>query len=164
MSSNFASHKFADRVHRIPALMSTIRELIEVAKAEINEFKEISSLFDEVVNSYVRLVLNTVQNLEVTLPYLRTSVTYMQIVRDTLMSPHDEDLSEQDDADIKTAFLNMFAGIEKIREYARESKQERDGVDERIECLKENMESKIEVIGSRISFSRIIPKIGASTG
>ncbi len=163
VSTNFASHKFADRVQTIPTLISTIRELIQVAKAELRDYGDMSVFFDEVVSSYVRLVLHTVQNLEMTLPYLQNSVTYMEIVREA-MSAESEMLTEQDLGDIEQAFRNMSAGVDKLKEYARESKEERENVEHRINGLKESMESKIEVIGNRICFSRFMPKIAASTG
>jgi hypothetical protein len=163
VSTNFASHKFADRVQTIPTLINTIRDLIQVAKAELRDYNDIGVLFDEVVSSYVRLVLHTVQNLEMTLPYLQNSVTYMEIVREAMLG-EGESLTEQDLTDIEQAFKNMSAGVDKLKEYAKESKEARENVEQRINGLQESMESKIGVIGNRICFSKFIPKIAASTG
>jgi hypothetical protein len=164
VTTNFASHKFADRVQHLPTLITTIRDLVQAARAELRAYADCALLFDEVVSSYVRLVLHTVQNLEMTLPYLQNAVTYMHVVRETLLDNEEKVMSDQDLDDIEHAFRNMSAGVDKLKEYARESKQERESVEKRIDCLKENMEGKVEVIGNRLSFSKFLPKIAASTG
>ena len=58
----------------------------------------------------------------------------------------------------------LYVNFKMQIEHAKTSKEESSNIDYRINVLKENLESKITVCENRISFARILPRLGATIG
>lgn len=108
--------------------------------------------------------MNTKHNMRMALPHLDESVVHMRIMVDALLPDSPTPLSTDDLLDVDLALGNMSYGIRKLLEHAAASKTESVELDKRIVELKENIENKITVVENRISFGKLIPKIGATVG
>ena len=164
IGTNFASLDFAHRIQTIPVLISSIKDLLAKIKDEIKEFADVANLFASLIQSFVKLVINTKHNMRMALPHLEESVIHMSIMCEAMFPESEAPLDSQDLLDIDLALGNMSNGIVKLLEHAKSSKEESNQVDYRITSLKEDIESKITVSESRISFAKLIPKLGATAG
>ena len=164
IGTNFASLDFANRIQTIPVLINSIKDLLQKIEAEIKQFADIANLFSSLIQSFVKLVINTKHNMRTALPHLEESVVHMSIMSDAMAASGDAPLSAQDLQDIDIALSNMSHGVEKLLAHAKKSKDASADLDNRITCLKEDIESKITVTENRISFARLIPKLGATGG
>jgi hypothetical protein len=175
IGTNFASLDFAHRIQKIPVLINSVRDLLQKIEAEIKEFADMANLFSTLIQSFLKLVINTKHNMRMALPHLEESVIHMTIMSDALLMPgmnnsatliqsKESLLNQQDLQDIDLALSSMSHGIVKLLEHAKKSKEESIELDKRTTSLKEDVESKITVTENRISFARLIPKLGATGG
>jgi hypothetical protein len=164
LGTNFASLDFAHRIQNIPVLINSIKDLLSKVQDEIKEFADIAHLFANLIQSFVKLVINTKHNMRMALPHLEESVVHMSIMCEAMLPESEAPLDSQDLLDIDLALGNMSNGIVKLLEHAKSSKEESIELDKRITSLKEDIESKITITESRISFAKLIPKLGASAG
>ena len=74
MSSNFASATFIEKLRIVPSLVNSIQDLIQKMKEEVKEFAEIAVQLEELINVFVRLVVNTRHNFSMVLPDIKESV------------------------------------------------------------------------------------------
>jgi uncharacterized membrane-anchored protein YhcB (DUF1043 family) len=164
LGTNFASLDFAHRIQTIPAFINSIKDLLAKIQEEIKEFADVANLFASLIQSFVKLVINTKHNMRMALPHLEQSVIHMSIMCEAMLPESEAPLDSQDLLDIDLALGNMASGIVKLLDHAKSSKEESIGLDKRIVSLKDDIESKITITESRISFAKLIPKLGASAG
>jgi hypothetical protein len=164
IGTNFASMDFKTRIQNIPALVNSLKDLIKKMEDEIKEYADIASSFHNIIQSFVKVVMNTKHNMKMALPHLEESIVHMRIMADALAPDSENPLSTDDMMDVDLALTNMSYGIVKLLDHAKGSKEESIRIDNNINNLKENIESKITVCESRISFAKFLPKIGATLG
>lgn len=164
IGTNFASLDFKQRLANIPVLVASIKELISKMEDEIKEFADIASFFYWLIQSFVKVVMNTKHNMRMALPHLEESIVHMRIMCDALAPDSPNPLSSDDLLDVDLALSNMAFGIRKLLEHASTSRTVSCELDQKINELKENIENKITVCENRISFGKLIPKIGATVG
>lgn len=164
IGTNFASLDFKQRLQTIPALVASVKELIVKMEEEVKEYADIASFFHFLIQAFVKIVMNTKHNMRMALPHLEESIVHMRIMVDALKPDTENPLSSDDLLDVDLALGNMSYGILKLLEHASTSKTISVELDTRINELKENIESKITVCENRISFGKLIPKIGATVG
>lgn len=164
IGTNFASLDFKQRLQNIPVLVTSIKDLIVKMEQEIKEFSDIASFFHFLIQAFVKVVMNTKHNMRMALPHLEESIVHMRIMVDALVPDSPNPLSSDDLLDVDLALSNMSYGIKKLLEHASTSKTVSIELDNRINELKENIENKITVCENRISFGKLIPKIGATVG
>jgi hypothetical protein len=164
IACNFASLDFRNRLQSIPGMVNNIKELIVKMEEEIKEYCDIAICFHNIIQSFVKIVMNTKHNMNMALPHLEESIVHMKIMAEALMPNQEESLNEQDMLDVDLALSNLSCGIANLQYHARASKEESVQLDYKINNLKENIESNITVVENRIGFSKLLPKIGASLG
>jgi hypothetical protein len=162
-ASLFASLELRDKLLRIPEIVTNIRELSDTIINEIKEFADIAFVFDEIVSSFVRMVLETQRNTTMSLPYLENSATYIGVYSDAL-SLNQSQLSRSDKSDIEKALNRMLAGLENLNKNVKKFENKSIDVEKRIETLKNKIIDKINVTESRISFSKLLPRICGASG
>ena len=164
ISSNFASLDFKTRLKKIPNVMIEISDLLKKIQEETKEFAEIANVLQELIQSYVKIVINTKNKMNRALPHLEESTAYMLVLQDALTSDSNKVLSKQDLEDVDTALNYQTSGIFNLMELAKESKHETEQLDIKITGLREQINSKIVVTENRIEFSKLLPKTGAALG
>jgi hypothetical protein len=164
LGTNFASMNFTDRLQNIPHLVSSLQDLILKMEKEINEYADLANSFHSIIQAFVKVVMNTKHNMKMAKPLLEESVVHMKIMADALMPDSPNPLSENDTLDVDIALTNLSSGIKSLIEHAKDSKEESNNIDFRINLLKENIESKITVCENRIGFARLLPRMGAIGG
>lgn len=164
IGTNFASLDFKQRLQNIPVLVGSVKELILKMEEEIKEFADVASFFHCLIQSFVKVVMNTKHNMKMALPHLEESIVHMRIMVDALLPDSPNPLSTDDLLDVDLALGNMSHGIQKLLEHANMSKIDSIRLDNKINELKENIENKITVCENRIGFGKLIPKIGATVG
>ena len=110
LGTNFSSLDFTRRFQMIPDLVASINELIVLMQAEIQEFAEIATFFSGLIQSFVKLVLNTKHNMRMAQPHLEESVVHMTIISEALMPDSAEPLANDDLNDVEIALNNMAFG------------------------------------------------------
>lgn len=112
-ATNFASMKFAERLRNIPNLIHSIKDLfIEMIK-EIKEFADLAREIQDLIHSFIKLVVNTKRNMELVIAPLQQSINHIEVIADAL-SPHsNQPLQNRDKEDIQIALQGMSTGIDK---------------------------------------------------
>ena len=164
IGSNFASLDFKDRLQRIPDLVAGIKDLLNKIEEEIKEFAEIANVFQNLIHSFVKIVMNTKNKMNMALPHLEESTVYMSVMKDALMPDSDKPLSPDDMLDVDIALTNLASGIVNLIDLAKQSKEESVQLETKISKLREKVDGKITVTKNRIGFSKLMPKMGAALG
>ena len=76
-STNFASSNFKQRVKHLPQLISEIKDLIYKMKQEIKKYTDIAVQFEELIQIFIRLVMETKHNMKMVKPHLKSSVNFI---------------------------------------------------------------------------------------
>ena len=163
VSSNFATLSYASRLHGLPDLVKRIKELFLSMFREVQHFGDIAGHFGELVQAFVRLVTSTRHNMNLALPHLDKAKTHMEIMSEALSSSHSQ-LSAEDTSDIRSALNNMLAGAEKMSNFASESIEQSERLQERIDKLTSDVQAKIKVADGRLEYSKLVPLLGGGLG
>ncbi|RNA30101.1 hypothetical protein BpHYR1_005449 [Brachionus plicatilis] len=164
IGTNFASLDFQSRLQEIPEMVITIKDLLSKMEQEIKEFSDIANFFSTLIQSFIKLVINTQHNLKMALPHLEEAIVHMNVMSEALSPESEKELDEEDLLDIDLALSNMSNGISKLLEHSKSSRNESIELDGKITNLKENIENKITIVENRIGFGNLLPKVGASLG
>ncbi|CAF0883353.1 unnamed protein product [Brachionus calyciflorus] len=164
IGTNFASLDFRERLQNIPVLVNSVKDLILKMEQEIKEFADLANFFQTLIQSFIKIVINTKHNMKMALPHLEEALIHMDVLSDALSPESDCPLSQDDMQDVDLAMTNMSNGITRLLEHAKSSKDESIELDHKINNLKENIENKITVVENRIGFGKLLPKIGATIG
>ncbi|CAF0803202.1 unnamed protein product [Brachionus calyciflorus] len=164
IATNFSSLDFCDRLQEIPALVNSLKDLISKMQQEILEYAEIASFFHTLIQSFLKLVMNTKHNMKMAVPHLEEVLIHMEVMSDALLPNSDLPLSSKDIQDVDFALSNMSNGIVKMLEHAKCSKEKSNELDQKINNLKENIENRITIVENRVHFGNILPRLGATIG
>lgn len=164
LATNFASLKFVDRLRSIPELINSIKKLIIEMIKEIKEFADIANELQDLIQSFIKLVVNTKRNMQLTMSPLQRSIDHMEVIADALSSVSGESLEDRDTQDIQLALEGMSSGIKNLLKLVRSSKQESGDLDEKINTMKRNLQEKRIVIEGRLELAKLAPWAGVGGG
>jgi hypothetical protein len=131
MGTNFASQGFTQRIQTVPDLVNGLKDLITKMQQEIKGFSELAIYFQNLIISFVKLVMNTKHNMKLALPHLEESVSlilfilsfylihlfinkkvvHLTIMSEALMPDSPNPLSFDDSLDVDLALTNISCGI-----------------------------------------------------
>ena len=114
LGTNFASMDFKNRLQTIPHLVNNIKDLVIKMEQEIKEYSDIANSFHNIIQSFVKVVMNTKHNMKMAQPLLEESVVHMRIMADALVPESSFPLSTDDMMDINIALTNMSYGIQSL--------------------------------------------------
>ena len=160
----FSSMDLKDKIAKVPELVNITKELIEAILKEIKEFSDIALDFREIINFFVRLVIETQRNLLKLLPHLENSITFLEMYIDAQQPGLNGTLSEVDKNDINTALENLVDGVENVKAFVKTFECESDKADNRIKVLKDKVIGKIEIVNNRMTFQQLLSPAGAVLG
>jgi hypothetical protein len=69
---------FKNRIQTIPILVNNIKDLIVKMEQEISEYSDIANSFHNIIQSFVKVVMNTKHNMKMAQPLLDESVVHMR--------------------------------------------------------------------------------------
>jgi Mg2+ and Co2+ transporter CorA len=69
---------FKNRIQTIPILVNSIKDLIVKMEQEISEYSDIANSFHNIIQSFVKVVMNTKHNMKMAQPLLDESVVHMR--------------------------------------------------------------------------------------
>lgn len=81
IGTNFASLDFKQRLQNIPVLVASVKELIMKMEQEIKEFSDIASFFHCLIQSFVKVVINTKVRL-----LIKFTKTCLETVKTTVLN------------------------------------------------------------------------------
>jgi hypothetical protein len=160
----FASKDLKDKVSNIPDLVSATKDLIDAILKEVKEFADIALDFREIINCFIRLVMETQKNLSRLLPYLENSTTYLEMYIDAQKQGIEGTLSEIDRNDVNIALENLVDGVNSVKQFSNSFEIQSNAVDDRIKTLKDKVIGKIYIVNNRITFQQLLSPAGALVG
>ena len=163
-ASIFSSADFKDKVSTVPELVNITKELIDAVLKEVKEFSDIALDFREIINCFIRLVMETQKNLSKLLPYLENSATFLEMYIDAQKPGINGTLTDIDRKDVNIALENLIDGVNGVKTFANLFECESNIVDSRIKTLKDTVIGKIHIVNNRITFQQLLSPAGAVLG
>ena len=109
--TNFSSLDFVTRVKKVPEMVKNIMNLIEEVKKEIKEYAEMANCFSDIIQCFIKLVIDTKHKMNMTVPHLKAITVDLEVLSDSLNPQSENKLNAEDLKDIDMAFNNMSDGI-----------------------------------------------------
>jgi hypothetical protein len=189
LGTNFASAGLKKKAQEIPMLVESIKELLVKINAETREFKKLAIFAKNLTESFRKTLAETQSNMRKIKPLMERSIVDLTVLSQVMgqeieskptkqprknaiaklfksKSKKSTDEEKQDHLDIELSIENISSTITELAENARNSKERSVILKERhdgILSLKESIESKIDVTGRRIGFSKILTVIFSAT-
>ena len=160
----FASKDFKDKVSNIPDLVNATKDLIDAVLKEVKEFSDIACEFREIINCFIRLVIETQKNLSRLLPHLENSTTFLDMYIDAQKPGIEGKLTEIDRNDVNIALENLIDGVNSVKQFSSKFELQSNVVDDRIKSLKDKVIGKIHIVNNRITFQQLLPPAAAAAG
>jgi len=164
IATNFSSLKFAEKLHKIPELVESIKQLIENMMKEVQEYSEMANELRDLIQYFVRMVMQAKHNVNMMLPLLNAAKVQMTIVQDVMGTDLTQMLNEIDKKDIRLALDRMSSGIQKLLDLAKSSTVESQKLDDRIHNMTNSVQSKKVIVEERLEVARFCFKCAVPVG
>ncbi len=163
LATNFATMTFVEKIQIIPNLVENLNDLLTAIRNEIKDFAQIANYFSELINAFVAILMETQHNMNLALPYLENSNEYLAVMSEAFQSSDasDKQLTPADLNDIKKSLEGLADGVSKLLEHSKSSKEKALQLDMRVDCLKNDIQSKIKITQNRITFEDSFAKVGS---
>ena len=158
IATNFSSLTFARRLHKIPDLVESIKKLIENMMKEIQECSDMANELRDLIQCFVRMVMQAKHNVNMTLPLLTEAITQMAVVQDVLSADPNNALIDSDKKDIRLALEQMSSGIEKLLDLSRSATNESRQLDDRTHSMTNSVQSKKVIVEERLEVAKFCVK------
>ncbi|CAF0767993.1 unnamed protein product [Adineta ricciae] len=158
IATNFSSLPFAQRLHKIPDLVESIKQLIENMMKEIQECSDMANELRDLIQCFVRMVMQVKHNVNMTLPLLTEAITQMEVVQDVLNTDPSNALSDSDKKDIRLALEQMSSGIDKLLNLSRSATNESRQLDDHIHSMTNSVQSKKVIVEERLELAKFCLK------
>lgn len=130
IATNFSSLPFAEKLQKIPDLVESIKKLLEDMMKEIQEYCDMANELRDLIQCFVRMVMEVKHNVNMMLPLLKAAKSQMTIVQDVMSTDPGQALNETDKKDIHLALNQMSIGIQKLLNLAKSSTEESRKINE----------------------------------
>jgi hypothetical protein len=164
IATNFSSLSFASKLHKIPELVESIKILLENMMEEIREYSDMANELRDLIQCFVRMVMQVKHNVNMMLPLLTAATTQMTIVQDVMGTDVTQVLNEIDKNDIRLALDRMSSGIQNLLSLAKSSAVESQRLDDRIHKMTNSVQSKKVIVEERLEVARFCFKCGLPVG
>ncbi|CAF3230135.1 unnamed protein product, partial [Rotaria socialis] len=111
IATNFSSLPFAEKLYRIPELVDSIKQLLENMMKEVQEYSDMANELRDLIQCFVRMVMQAKHNINMMLPILTAAKTQMTIVHEVMSIDPTQTLNQIDKKDIELALNRMSTGI-----------------------------------------------------
>ena len=108
--------------------------------------------------------METQHNMSLALPYLENSNEYLAVMGEAFQSSSDvngKQLTPADLNDINKSLEGLADGVSKLLEHSKSSKEKSIQLDMRVDCLKNDIQSKVKITQNRITFEDSFAKLGS---
>ncbi|CAF2138670.1 unnamed protein product [Rotaria magnacalcarata] len=169
IATNFSSLPFAEKLHRIPELVDSIKQLLENMMKEVQEYSYMANELRDLIQCFVRMVMQAKHNINMMLPKLTAAKTQMTIVHEVMSIDPTQTLNQIDKKDIELALNRMSTGIKNLLNLAKVSTAESRKLDERIHNMTNSVQSKKVIVEERLEIAQFcfkysIPVSALTTG
>ena len=160
-NNRFAALSYFGQPNQLPDMVKRTKELFLAMSREIRLGGN-ATYFEELRQAFVRLVTSTRLNMNMSLPHLAQTVEQIEIMREVLVSDSKPN-SADDTSDLHMMLTTLIFCTEKMFHFVSESNECSERLQECIEKLTSNIQSKIqvidEVIGAPISTKILVGMI-----
>ena len=132
IATNLSSLPFAEKLHKIPELVGSIKRLLEDMMKELKEYSHVANELRDVIQCFVRMVAQAKHNVNMMLPLLTAATAQMTVVQDVMTTDPIQKLNDVDKHDIELALERMSSGIQNLLSLAKASTAESQKLDDRI--------------------------------
>ncbi|CAF3248310.1 unnamed protein product, partial [Rotaria socialis] len=150
IATNFSSLPFAEKLYRIPELVDSIKQLLENMMKEVQEYSDMANELRDLIQCFVRMVMQAKHNINMMLPILTAAKTQMTIVHEVMSIDPTQTLNQIDKKDIELALNRMSTGIQNLLNLAKLSTAESQKLDERIHNMTNSVQSKKVIVEERL--------------
>lgn len=163
LATNFASTSFTDRLNSVPKVVQSIADFLEKMRQEIAEYAEIANQFEELIQVFGRLVMDTQHKMGLILPHMSEATDHLSVLGDVFESSVTT-LTPTDQNDIQIALAGLLKGMHQMRDVSRTSANESRELAERINNLKSNVQKQHATVHGRIQLSTALSCLGPFAG
>ena len=170
----FSSIPYAEKLHKVPELVESIKLLLQNMIAEVKEYSDMASELETLIKFFTRMVRSVQHNVNLMLPLLKTADNQINVIDDAMNSQQNQKkLNEEDKKDIQLALSRMSSGIEKLLTIAESARNESREIDMKILLMTNSVQAKKITVLNRLDIVNIclgfsIPvsaaTFGAATG
>lgn len=164
IATNFSSLPFAEKLHKIPELVESIKQLLENMMKEVQEYSDMANELRDLIHCFVRMVMQTKHNVNMMLPLLTAAKSQISIVQDVMSTGPSQALNQIDQKDIQLALNRMSSGIQNLLALAKSSRAESQKLDERIHNMTNSVQSKKVIVVERLEVTSFCFKYGMPAG
>ncbi|CAF3776502.1 unnamed protein product [Rotaria sp. Silwood1] len=150
IATNFSSLPFAQKLHKIPELVESIKELLENMMKEVQEYSDMANELRDLIQCFVRMVTQAKHNVNMMLPLLKAAKSQMGIVQDVMSTDPSKALNGIDKRDIQLALNRMSSGIQSLLDLAKSATAESQKLDDRIHNMTNSVQSKKVTVEERL--------------
>ncbi|CAF0928532.1 unnamed protein product [Adineta ricciae] len=153
IATNFSSLPFAQRLLKIPDLVENIKQLIENMIKEIQEYSDMANELHDLIECFVRMVMQAKHSVNMMLPLLKETTTQMGIVQDVLKPDPSNALSDTDKKDIRLALDQMSSGINQLLNLSKSAVIESRQLDDHVHNMTNSVQSKKVTVEERLEIA-----------
>ena len=164
IATNFSSLPFAEKLHKIPELVESIKQLLDNMMKEVQEYADMANELRDLIQCFVRMVMQAKHNVNMMLPLLTAATTQLTIVHDVMSTDPSQKLNDVDKKDIHLALDRMSSGIQQLLRIAKSSTAESQKLDERIHNMTNTVQSKKVIVEERLDVANFCFKYAVPAG
>ncbi|CAF1211229.1 unnamed protein product [Adineta steineri] len=160
MATNFSSANFTERLRKVPNLVKSITDLLEEMRREVAQFADVANEFEELVQVFGNLALDTQHKMGMVLPHMCEASDHIGVLADVFKPNGNTLFTATDQDDVKTAMGGLANGVKQMIELSRASSQECSQLGERINKMKVEVQMKRATVQGRISLANTLSCLG----
>ncbi|CAF2630548.1 unnamed protein product [Rotaria sp. Silwood2] len=164
IATNFSSLPFAQKLHKIPELVESIKQLLENMMKEVQEYSDMANELRDLIQCFVRMVIQAKHNVNMMLPLLTAAKSQMRIVQDVMSTDPSKALNDVDKRDIQLALNRMSTGIQGLLSLAKSAIAESQKLDDRIHNMTNSVQSKKVTVEERLDEANFCFKYALPVG
>ncbi|CAF0864591.1 unnamed protein product [Adineta steineri] len=164
VATNFSSASFADRLSSVPKVVKSIADLLDEMRREVAEFTYIANEFEQLVQTFNKLVIDTKHKMGLILPHMCEARDHIGVLTDVFKPSDNNLLTTADYDDIKIATGGLVHGMKKMIDLSRASSKEGSQLNERIARLKTDVRTRRSTVKGRIHISKALNFLGPLAG
>ncbi|UJR07904.1 hypothetical protein I4U23_012187 [Adineta vaga] len=150
IATNFSSLAFAEKLHKIPELVESIKQLLDNMMKEVQEYSDMANELRDLIQCFARMVMQVKHDVNMMLPLLTAATMQMTVVQDVMNTDPSESFNEIDKQDIQLALNRMSTGIQNLLKIAKSSTAESQNLDDRIHNMTNAVQKKKDLVEERL--------------
>lgn len=160
---NLSSKNLTRRLSRVPKVVQNVTDLLDMMRREVEEFADIADQFEELINTFGKLVMNTQQTMDWILPCMFEAKGHLSSLTEIFNSDR-RALTSMDQNDIKIPMNGLLKSMKKMIDLSHNDGEESRQLAGRITKLKTDVEKQRITVHGRIHLSKALSCLGPLAG